>query len=147
MELDLRRSERMPVPGLRTKGLSRRRELSLNVLVVLLVSTALLNPTTQEVGHSQRIDRKTMPSQEEYFELLIWMPGQGPMRDLIKARSLQEAIHWAKFRYKNAKVEIPAPTIKPELAKSHTSPGLLKKRHLKKAQMSSENSLKNDQNS
>lgn len=72
-----------------------------------------------------------MQNQDQYFELLVWPPGQGPMRDLVKARTLQDAIHWAKFRYKNARVEVPEPAAKPELARSHTSPGLLKKRHLK----------------
>lgn len=110
-------------------GLSRRRELSLNVLVLSLVSTALLSPTTQKAGRSPQID---MTSQEQYFELLVWLPGQGPMRDLVKARSIQDAIHWAKFRYKGAKIEIPEPAAKVELARSHTSPGLLKKRHLQR---------------
>jgi len=60
---------------------------------------------------------------DNYFELVIWLPGQGPMRDLVRAKTIQEAIHWAKFRYKNAKVEIAQPSAKPELARSHTSPG------------------------
>lgn len=89
----------------------------------------------------------TSAKNPEYFELLIWLPGQGPMRDLVKASSIQEAVHWAKFRYKNARVEIPQPSAKPELVRSHTSPGLLKKRHLKKAKQTAENSLKNDQDS
>lgn len=86
-------------------------------------------------------------SADQYFELVIWLPGQGPMRDLIKARSLADAIHWAKFRYKNAKVEVPAPSAKPELVRSHTSPGLLKKRHLKKSQVLADDSKKNDKDS
>lgn len=77
----------------------------------------------------------TSPS-EQYFELVIWLPGQGPMRDLIKARSIQDAVHYAKFRYRGARVEIPAPVAKAELARSHTSPSLLKKRHLQKAKKS-----------
>jgi len=73
-----------------------------------------------------------MTPQEQYFELLVWLPGQGPMRDLVKARSLQDAIHWAKFRYKGSRIEVPEPAAKVELARSHTSPGLLKKRHLQR---------------
>lgn len=80
------------------------------------------------------MSKKSGAPQDQYFELLIWLPGQGPMRDVVKARTLQDAVHHAKFRYKNAKIEIPPPAAKTELARSHTSPSLLKRRHLKTQQ-------------
>lgn len=85
--------------------------------------------------------------QETYFELLIWKPGQGPVRDLIKARTIQDAIHFAKFRYKNARVEVPSPAAKPDLVRTHTSPVLLKKRNAKKAQQRADALEQNDKNS
>lgn len=85
-----------------------------------------------------------MSTQDQYFELLIWLPGQGPMRDLVKARTLQDAIHWAKFRYKNAKVEVPGPAAKPELVRTHTSVVLLKRRNARKAQQLADQFSKND---
>lgn len=88
-----------------------------------------------------------MSAPAEYFELLIWKPGQGPMRDLIQARTLQDAIHLARFKYKNAKVEIPSPAAKPELIRTHTSPVLLKKRNAKKAQQRADALRQNDTNS
>jgi len=51
----------------------------------------------------------------QLFELKIWLPGQGAMRDLIRAESLQQAITFATNRYPNCKVEVPEPAAKKSL--------------------------------
>ena len=66
------------------------------------------------------------------FELKIWLPGQGAMRDLIKAESLQQAIHFAKNRYPGCLVEVPPKAAKMRpLAKSSNGVGSEKQRKLK----------------
>lgn len=42
-----------------------------------------------------------------FYELKIWLPGQGPMRDLVKAESLQQAMMFARNRYPGCLVEVP----------------------------------------
>lgn len=48
-----------------------------------------------------------MSDNVQYFELKIWLPGQGPLRDLVKAESLQQALHFVKNRYPACRVEVP----------------------------------------
>lgn len=55
---------------------------------------------------------------KEYFELLVWLPGRGPLRDLVKAESLVDAISLVKFRHKGSRVEVPPPSTKPVLVRS-----------------------------
>lgn len=44
---------------------------------------------------------------EEYFELMVWLPGRGPMRDIFKGRTVLEAMELAKLCYAGCLVEIP----------------------------------------
>lgn len=55
---------------------------------------------------------RTFTSEEttEYFELKIWLPGQGPMRDMIRAASLKQAMLFARNRYPGCLVEVPEKT-------------------------------------
>jgi hypothetical protein len=51
------------------------------------------------------------------FELKIWMPGQGAMRDLIRATSINEAVAFARNRYPKCEIEVPEEVVKPRLAR------------------------------
>ena len=44
---------------------------------------------------------------DEYFELLVWLPGRGPMRDIFKGTTVLEAIQVAKLRHAGCRVDIP----------------------------------------
>ena len=46
-------------------------------------------------------------SKDEYFELLVWLPGRGPMRDIFKGTTVLEAIQVAKLRHAGCRVDIP----------------------------------------
>jgi hypothetical protein len=64
----------------------------------------------------------------EYFELVVWLSGQGPLRKLFAAPTLQEAIELAELTYGGCLVEVPpAAAAKPRLARSSTSPSVLKR--------------------
>ena len=66
---------------------------------------------------------RTSAENAQMFELRIWLPGQGAMRDLIRAESLQQAITFATNRYPNCKVEVPEPAAKkPRLVRSTRGP-------------------------
>ena len=57
------------------------------------------------------------------YELKIWLPGQGAMRDLVRAESLERAIQFAQNRYPNCKVEVPSMAAKkPKLVRSSRGP-------------------------
>lgn len=56
---------------------------------------------------------------ETFHELLIWLPGRGGLRTLIKAPSVEEAVARARVKYKNCSVEVPEPAQKVELVKSN----------------------------
>lgn len=63
----------------------------------------------------------------EYFELVVWLPGRGPLRDLFRAGNIREAVELAERTYPGCAVEIPpAAQGKPRLARSATSPSVLK---------------------
>lgn len=57
-------------------------------------------------------------------ELLVWLPGQGAMRTVIRADSLRQAVELAEKRYKQCLIEVPQETVKPKLVRSHTGPKL-----------------------
>ena len=40
-------------------------------------------------------------------ELLVWLPGRGPLRDIFKAQTVPEAIQLAKLQHVGCLVEIP----------------------------------------
>ena len=46
-------------------------------------------------------------SKDEYFELLVWLPGQGPLRDIFKGTTVLEAMRVAKLRHAGCRVDIP----------------------------------------
>ena len=69
---------------------------------------------------------------ERLYELKIWLPGQGAMRDLVRAESVNQAIQFAKNRYPNCLVEVPsAPALKPKLARSVSGAKEAQRRRLK----------------
>lgn len=66
---------------------------------------------------------RTSAEKTQLFELRIWLPGQGAMRDLIRAESLQQALLFAANRYPNCKVEVPEQAAKkPRLVRSTRGP-------------------------
>ena len=66
---------------------------------------------------------RTSAEKAQLFELKIWLPGQGAMRDLIRAESLQQALTFAANRYPNCKVEVPETAAKkPRLVRSKRGP-------------------------
>lgn len=68
---------------------------------------------------------RTSAEKTKLFELTVWLPGQGAMRDLVRAENLKQAIKFAENRYPNCRVEVPPKTAKkPKLARSHTGPKL-----------------------
>jgi len=69
---------------------------------------------------------RTSSEKAKLFELQIWLAGQGAMRDLIRAESLQQAIEFAKNRYPNCRIDVPPQAAKkPRLARSKTSPSVV----------------------
>lgn len=75
---------------------------------------------------------RTSAEKTQLFELRVWLPGQGAMRDLIRAESLQQAITFATNRYPNCKVEVPDRTAKkPKLVRSKSGPKETARRNLK----------------
>jgi len=75
---------------------------------------------------------RTSAEKTQLFELKIWLPGQGAMRDLIRAESLQQAITFATNRYPNCKVEVPETVAKkPRLVRSKRGPKETARRNLK----------------
>ena len=70
----------------------------------------------------------------DYFELMVWLPGQGPLRKLFAAPGLQEAVQLAELTYGGCLVEVPpAAAGKPRLARSATSPSVVQSLRYKRA--------------
>ena len=92
----------------------------------------------EDYEKSQRLGEgrsRTSAEKAELFELMIWIGGQGAMRDLIRAESLQQAIEFAKNRYPNCRVDVPPKAAKkPKLARSYTSPSLVERRRKQAAE-------------
>jgi hypothetical protein len=75
---------------------------------------------------------RTSAATAQLFELKIWLPGQGAMRDLVRAESLPQAIEFAQNRYPNCKVEVPSTAAKkPRLARAKNGPRETARRRLK----------------
>ena len=84
---------------------------------------------------------RTSAEKAQLFELRIWLPGQGAMRDLVRAESLQQAITFATNRYPNCKVEVPERAAKkPRLVRSTRGPKETARRNLKLAEAKREQS-------
>jgi len=76
----------------------------------------------QEIQLGEGVSR-TSSEKAKLFELRIWLPGQGPMRDLVRAESLKQAIEFAQNRYPKCRVEVPGSVAgKPKLARSSPGP-------------------------
>lgn len=57
-----------------------------------------------------------------YFELVVWLPGRGALRQVFQAEDLQQAVKLAEDRYGGCLVEVPEPVAsKPFLVRSKTS--------------------------
>lgn len=68
----------------------------------------------------------------ECFELQVWLPGRGAMRQLVKATSMEHALAVARSKYPDAVVDVPPQTAgKPRLARSRTSPSVAAKARTK----------------
>ncbi len=75
---------------------------------------------------------RTSAADAQLFELTIWLPGQGAMRDLVRAESLQQAIQFAQNRYPNCRVEVPDTAAKkPKLARAKNGPRESARKRLK----------------
>ena len=84
---------------------------------------------------------RTSAEKTELFELTIWLPGQGAMRDLVRAESLQQALLFAQNRYPNCKVEVPSTAAKkPKLVRSVRGPKETARRNLKLVEQKREQS-------
>ena len=94
-----------------------------------------VTPFQQQLDPELRLGEgrsRTSAPKTALFELKIWLPGQGAMRDLIRAESLQQAITFATNRYPNCKVEVPEQAAKkPRLVRSKRGPKETARRNLK----------------
>lgn len=91
------------VLGLLTSGLSVLLELFVGAAVAKFLCTLWKSRPTRKAG------APVMPEDKKlgYFELQIWLPGQGPLRDMIRAESLKQALVFARNRYPGCLVEVP----------------------------------------
>lgn len=71
---------------------------------------------------------------ETYYELIIWLPAQGPMRNIIKAESVTAAIAKAKNKYRGCRVELAPPAAKADLTRSSTSASVMARVRSKRLQ-------------
>lgn len=96
-----------------------------------------MNPLQWEENRDSKLGEgvsRTSSEKAKLFELQIWLAGQGAMRDLIRAESLQQAIEFAKNRYPNCRIDVPPQAAKkPRLARSKTSPSVVAKSRKKLA--------------
>lgn len=84
----------------------------------------------REVQLGEGVSR-TSSEKAKLFELRIWLPGQGPMRDLVRAESLKQAIEFAQNRYPKCRIEVPGSVAgKPKLARSSPGPKETARRRL-----------------
>ena len=88
-----------------------------------------MNPLQWEENRDLKLGEgvsRTSAEKAKLFELQVWLPGQGAMRDLIRAESLQQAIEFAGNRYPNCRIDVPPQAAKkPRLARSKTSPSVV----------------------
>jgi hypothetical protein len=69
-----------------------------------------------------------------YFELVVWLPGRGALRQVFQAEDLQQAVELAEGQYGGCLVQVPAPVAcKPVLIRSKTSPSLVQRARYKRA--------------
>lgn len=82
----------------------------------------------------------TTAKKDAYFELIVWLPGQGPLRNLIRAESSQQALAVAKNKYRGCRVELAPPAAKPDLIRTSTSPTVMERIRYKRLQKLTERS-------
>lgn len=92
---------------------------------------------TDGVRFGEGISR-TSAEKAKLFELMIQLPHQRPMRDLVRAESLEQALDFAKNRYPNCTVVVPPAVKRPKLSKSSNGPIAEAKRRKKLAEKHSE---------
>lgn len=96
-----------------------------------------MNPLQWDLDRDRKLGEgvsRTSSERAKLFELQVWLPGQGAMRDLIRAESLKQAIEFAENRYPNCRIEVPPQAAKkPKLARSKTSPSVAAKSRKKLA--------------
>ena len=96
-----------------------------------------MNPLQWDLDRDRKLGEgvsRTSSEKAKLFELQVWLPGQGAMRDLIRAESLKQAIEFAGNRYPNCRIEVPPQAAKkPKLARSKTSPSVAAKSRKKLA--------------
>lgn len=96
-----------------------------------------MNPLQWDLDRDRNLGEgvsRTSSEKAKLFELQVWLPGQGAMRDLVRAESIQQAIEFAKNRYPNCRVDVPPQAAKkPKLARSKTSPSVAAKSRRKLA--------------
>ena len=69
-----------------------------------------MNPLQWDLDQDRKLGEgvsRTSSERAKLFELQVWLPGQGAMRDLIRAESLQQAVEFAGNRYPNCRIEVP----------------------------------------
>jgi hypothetical protein len=67
-------------------------------------------------------------SAANYFELLVWLPGRGPLRQLFQADTVEAAVASAEAAYGGCLVEVPPPVqVRPRLIRSSTSPSVARR--------------------
>jgi hypothetical protein len=92
----------------------------------------------REVQLGEGVSR-TSSERAKLYELRIWLPGQGAMRDLVRAESLKQAIEFAQNRYPKCRVDVPGSVAgKPKLARSSPGPKETARRRLKLVEKQSE---------
>lgn len=101
-----------------------------------------VTPFQQQLDPELRLGEgrsRTSAEKTTLFELKIWLPGQGAMRDLVRAESLQQALMFAANRYPNCKIEVPDTVAKkPRLVRSNNGPKESARRRLKLVEKKSE---------
>lgn len=68
----------------------------------------------------------------EGYEVLVWLPGRGALRQVVVAESVERAVEIARATYAGCLVEVPPPVArKPTLVRSRTCPRAAARTRLK----------------
>lgn len=84
-----------------------------------------------------------MATAGNYFELVVWLPGSGPLCQLFQAETLELAIEKAQAAYPKSRVQAPeTERAKTQLARSSTSQSVLQRMRYKRARKCTNTVLK-----
>lgn len=84
-----------------------------------------------------------MATAGNYFELVVWLPGSGPLCRLFQADTLELAIEKAQAAYPKSRVQAPeTERAKARLARSSTSQSVLQRMRYKRARKCTNTVLK-----